>query len=98
MDSKTLDCKFDLPLAPPNSIFAVFNLCYDLHWVPDNSYLPVLVQGRLASAAEAVGGGDQGAELAQQCPGVGLETDQVPVHGGCQSAVEASSSDLLNFS
>ena len=75
----------------------MFNLCYDLHWVTDNSCLLVLAQGRLVSATEAVGG-DQGAELAQQCPGVGLETDQVPVHGGCQSAVEASSSDLLNFS
>ena len=57
---------------------------------------PVLAQGRLVSAADAVGG-DQGAELAQQCPGVEEETDQVPVHRECLPAVEASSSDLLKF-
>ena len=56
----------------------------------------MLAQGRLASAADAVGG-EQGAELAQQCPGVERETEQVPVHGECQPAVEASSSDLLKF-
>ena len=96
MDSKTLDCKFDLPLASPYSVFSVFNSCYDLHWVPDNSYQPVLAQGRLGGAAEAVGG-NQGAELDQQCPGVEREADAGPVHGGCQKAVEAYSSDLLTF-
>ena len=74
----------------------MFNSCIDLHWVPDNSYHPVLAQGRLGGAAEAVGG-DQGAELDQQCPGVEREADKGPAHDGCQSAVEAYSSDLLTF-
>ena len=74
----------------------MFNSCYDLHWVPDNSYQLVLAQGRLGGAAEAVGG-DQGAELDQQCPGVKREADQGPLHDGCQPAVEAYSSDLLTF-
>ena len=46
--------------------------------VTDHSHHPVLAQGRLASAADAVGG-DQGAELA---PPVSWseETDKGPVH------------------
>ena len=69
-----------MPLAPPNYVLSVFNSCIDLHWVPDNSYHPVLAQGHLGGAAEAVGG-NQGAELAQQCSGVERESYEGPVRG-----------------